>query len=365
VQRSFTVHGDEALARERQAELVDSHGVRRVTPIWMGERVRLAMLLNRFVEAAHPWSVSTVSSHSSVVRAVCRDRVGRCRVDRLTPSVMQSAIARWAQDGLSPAVTSGRFRVVHAAISWAIGERILRCDPLAGMKAPARPYPRKHLRPELVRRLIATAERLREKAAAAVAERPGSRATQLRLFRAEQDVLLVRLAADSGARRGELAGLRLDDLEGGVLTVERAVKGRTVGPTKTHQRGRITLGATVARLWTEHVEAWQTPELAGADQEPGPWLFAATPSRRSPLYTSSLTHRFDRIAEAAGVPDACLHRLRHTVGTYLVGQGKILKAASRLRHRDPSTTLRNYTDALPLDDQDVADDLDHLYRDDS
>jgi hypothetical protein len=41
--------------------------------------------------------------------------------------------------------------------------------------------------------------------------------------------------------------------------------------------------------------------------------------------------------------------------TVLVADGKILKAAGRLRHRDPSTTLRNYADALPLDGEDVAD----------
>ena len=60
-----------------------------------------------------------------------------------------------------------------------------------------------------------------------------------------------------------------------------------------------------------------------------------------------------------------LRRLRHTVGTVLVADGKILKAAGRLRHRDPSTTLRNYAVALPLDDQDVADTLDQLYRPDT
>lgn len=67
-----------------------------------------------------------------------------------------------------------------------------------------------------------------------------------------------------------------------------------------------------------------------------------------------------RSRDAAGVPDACLHQL-HTVGTVLVGDGKILKAAGRLRHRDPSTTLRNCADALPLDDEDAADAPDTLY----
>jgi hypothetical protein len=37
--------------------------------------------------------------------------------------------------------------------------------------------------------------------------------------------VLVRLAADSGARRGELAARRLSDLDGRVLTIERSLSG--------------------------------------------------------------------------------------------------------------------------------------------
>jgi hypothetical protein len=48
------------------------------------------------------------------------------------------------------------------------------------------------------------------------------------------------------------------------------------------------------------------------------------------------------------------------VATHLVNEGKLLKAQARLGHRDPSTTLRPYSHATALDDQDVADDLDAL-----
>ena len=61
-------------------------------------------------------------------------------------------------------------------------------------------------------------------------------------------------------------------------------------------------------------------------------------------------------------PDVCLHRLRHTVATVLVGQGDILAAQARLGHRDASTTLRIYSHALPLHDADTAAQLDELYR---
>jgi integrase len=53
------------------------------------------------------------------------------------------------------------------------------------------------------------------------------------LHKAEQVRLLVRLAADSGTRRGELAALKFSDLDGTVLTSERGVSGEQLGPTKT------------------------------------------------------------------------------------------------------------------------------------
>jgi integrase len=55
-----------------------------------------------------------------------------------------------------------------------------------------------------------------------------------------------------------------------------------------------------------------------------------------------------------------LHRLCHAVATHLVDEGKLLKAQARLGHRDPTTTLRHYSHAVPLEDLDVADELDHL-----
>ena len=62
----------------------------------------------------------------------------------------------------------------------------------------------------------------------------------------------------------------------------------------------------------------------------------------------------------AGLGGVSLHRLRHTVATFLVGRGELLRAQQRLGHRDASTTLRNYAHALPLEDQEVADDIDSM-----
>lgn len=86
------------------------------------------------------------------------------------------------------------------------------------------------------------------------------------------------------------------------------------------------------------------------------------PERVAPLLPDSLGQRFTKLARAAGLPRASLHRLRHTVGTYLVSEGKIVQATQRLRHRDAATTLREYVHAVDPDDKEIADLLARLYR---
>jgi integrase len=82
-------------------------------------------------------------------------------------------------------------------------------------------------------------------------------AGQPRLHRAEQVLLLTRLAADSGARRGELAALQLGDLDGDILTIARAASNEVVGPTKSGRIRRLTLGPTTAALWLHTVTQWR------------------------------------------------------------------------------------------------------------
>jgi integrase len=78
------------------------------------------------------------------------------------------------------------------------------------------------------------------------------------------------------------------------------------------------------------------------------------------MTADALTHKFRRLGRSAGIENPALHRLRQAVATHLVDEGKLLKAQARLGHRDPTTTLRHYSHAVPLDDLDVADELDHL-----
>ena len=265
--------------------------------------------------------------------------------------------ARWKETGASVSVVSGRFRVLRSSVGWAQSESIIDRNPIRDMRGPPRPGTRMHVPVGDVATLIEASENLVEKAKAAL---DGSMGSLQALHKAEQVQLLARLADDSGARRGELAALRFGDLDGRVLTIERGVSGEQVGPTKTRQVRRLTLGRTTVELWRVSEAACR--RRAAGESSFGEWLFSRDLSHGRRLTTSGLGHWFAELRDEAGLEGVSLHRLRHTVATYLVGRGDLLQAQQRLGHRDASTTLRNYAHAMPLEDEAVADEIDEMLR---
>jgi integrase len=208
-------------------------------------RMTVRELLETFLTSPHEWTPTTRRTHTGEGRMICQDRLGRtARLDRMTPSTVERAIARWVHAGDTPAVVLARFRVLHSAITWARQNKLIIVDPLEGMRAPAGLHPRLHLRPEQVHQLIATADEAVNKARARLAEQPDV----LDLLRAQQNALLVQLAADSGTRRGELAALQTTDLQGRVLAICRASQDGITGPVKNHLNGRLTLANRHRRL---------------------------------------------------------------------------------------------------------------------
>jgi len=141
-----------------------------------------------------------------------------------------------------------------------------------------------------------------------------------------------------------------------VLTIERGLSQGILGSTKSSRTRRLTLGSTTAGLVERYFVSWVERGLVPTAD----WLFAPNPARDSFVTADALSQKFRRLGAAAGVDRPALHRLRHGVATHLVDEGKVLKAQARLGHRDPSTTLRHYSHAVPLEDEDVADELEAL-----
>lgn len=343
VQRSFTVRGDVAHAERRRRELVADYGID--TSILHASGVTVGELLTRWFAAGHAWKPSTRIVYDCDVRALCADPIAVVRLCSLDSAAMHRVIGRWPATGVTLATVSSRTKTLSSALRWAVEQGILRAHPLAGLRHPPVPLPRLPLPLDDVDRLLRAAEKQ-------VAEARGA-TSRRRSFEAEQTELLVRLAADGDARRGELAALKVGDLDGRVLHICRNISGPcTVTTPKSHQYRSLTLGQVTVELWHAHVERWPV-RTRGGD-----WLFSPTPARATFLQPRGLAARDERLRDFAGVPDAALHRLRHTVAVVLVAEGKLLAAQHRLGHRDLSTTLRHYGWAQPPDDTAVAELLD-------
>ena len=225
-----------------------------------------------------------------------------------------------------------------------------------GMRHPPHPSGRLHASIEEVRGILACARLGVERAAG---ESDHSAPAGAVLHRAEQVLLLAQLAANSGARRGELASLRLGDLDGDILTISRSTSNEVVGPTKTRQIRRLTLGRETACMWRNMVERWRR-RSGGVPF--GPWLFSARPDHADRLKTMTAGHWFAALADEADHPDVTLHRLRHSAATNFVSRGDLLHAQHRLGHADLTTTLRIYSHATPLTDSAAAEALEQMYR---
>ncbi len=108
-------------------------------------------------------------------------------------------------------------------------------------------------------------------------------------------IAAIRLLAFTGCRRGEIVGLRWEyvDLEAGVLRLPDAKAGART----------VALGAPAAALLAE------LPRK-------GEYVIPSPFSSDQPLSFTALEDAWNRVCTSARIPDARLHDLRHTVGTY-------------------------------------------------
>jgi len=352
VTRSVTVHGELAEAEQRRAMLAAQAEALRASRQRPLQTV--ADLLAVWLSAEHDWKPSTRQGYRLAGRRLSGDPLSRRPPAGVTPPVLRAAMRTWTGAGVPVSTVALHVRTLKAAFGWAFEQRLIAAHPLAGMRGPGQPQPRRDVPVEVVGELLHAAEC---DVTAAAGLRSPDRGRRLHI--AEQGALLVRLAADTGARRGELAALRLDDLHGRVLHIDRGISAEVVTSTKTGRARRVTVGARTAAQWNDTVAGWRDRLPDGRDL--GPWLFSAHTGHSQRLSCSTLGHWFADFAGRHGHGDVSLHRLRHTVATVLVADGLLLQAQQRLGHREASTTLRQYCHALPLHDRAVADALEAAY----
>ncbi|NLG85759.1 MAG: site-specific integrase [Firmicutes bacterium] len=185
-----------------------------------------------------------------------------------------------------------------------------------------------------------------------------------------QAYAVIYTALYTGMRRGELLGLRWEDVDltKGVLNVRQqlqriAGKGYITKAPKTEAGTReVALPSSVVallrRLKKEQAEA--RLRLGPAWCENG-LVFCLEDGR--PLDPSNFSRRFHQLAVDAGFPDLRFHDLRHTHASLMLAAGeKITVVQERLGHEKPTTTAAIYAHAIPGRQREAADRFEEMLQ---
>jgi integrase len=182
-----------------------------------------------------------------------------------------------------------------------------------------------------------------------------------RLLEAASDSPLEALyvaAIGTGARFGELLGLRWEDIDlrRGAMSIQRTLvdvngKLKTSEPKTSRGRRRIELPDFVTDALRRH------RQQQAAEPHPKAWVFAD--GNGGPLRKSNVLRRsFRPLLKKARLPQIRFHDLRDTAATLLLAQGVHPKAVQeRLGHATIAITLDTYSHVLPSMQRDAADQL--------
>ncbi|SES49868.1 Site-specific recombinase XerD [Streptomyces sp. yr375] len=139
---------------------------------------------------------------------------------------------------------------------------------------------------------------------------------------------LFELALHTGLRKGELLGLRWEDLDlaGGTASIRRTLQrtstgGLTTLPTKTRaSERRIALPTRCVQSLKLHREQQQRErEAAGTTCQHSRHVFTTT--QGSPIDPTNLTRTFTTLLRNAGLRRIRFHDVRHSTATLLLEQG--------------------------------------------
>jgi integrase len=177
----------------------------------------------------------------------------------------------------------------------------------------------------------------------------------------EQFGLYLWAAFTTGARRGELLGLRENrfdfDHQEVRLSANYIVKrGKRIDkPPKDGEGRRVSLDPLTCELF-RGASARRRAAVAelGVEVPEDAYIFSPDPAGKEPWNPDTMTHRYRRYADQVGIRSS-LKELRHYSATQLLHAGVDLNTVSaRLGHAEGSTTLKFYAQFVPLADQRAA-----------
>jgi integrase len=310
------------------------------------ERTRTETFLIRWCDESLPGTVkeSTAIGYRNVLDRYVIPHIGRIPLAKLGPADVQRMMRTLEDKGLGVSVRRQARVILRRALGEAVRWELVNRNAAALVDAP---------------------KGTRHRADALSQEQA---ATLLAACRGTPLEGIVTVAVATGLRRGEVLGLRWEnvDLELRTVTVAGTLKrlpetGLVLDtPKSSTSRRTVPLAAFCVSTLAEHRrhQLEQRLMLGGEWRDTG---FVFTTPIGTPLDPRNLTRRFQTLCESAGLGRVRFHALRHTAATLMLNNGVPLEVISAtLGHSSYAITADIYAKVAPTLQRGAADTMDGL-----
>lgn len=288
---------------------------------------------------------STLASYRETVDRYIVPAIGSIQLSRLKPDDVRAMLAHLARGTISTTTQRYVYTVLRIALGRALKDELVLRNVATLVDPPRKARPEMHpLTADQARQfLVSVRSQPCRKCDQCTA---GSSKTCTAPGPSPLHPLYV-LALSTGARQGELLGLRWSDidLDEGTVAIRHTLSRLTgeLGAPKT-ERGRRTLrpGAGAIAVLKAHKQQQRLARLAaGSRWKDGDWVF--TTSIGTPWGSGNVLRAFQSDLKQAGLPHQRFHDLRHAYATMRIEDGDDLTVVSRsLGHGNISTTADVY-----------------------
>ncbi|WP_328524350.1 tyrosine-type recombinase/integrase [Kribbella sp. NBC_00359] len=289
----------------------------------------------------------TLAGYRWLIRQYVEPRIGRQRLQAIRPTTLTKLYQDLLKGGRADGKPLARATVdkVHAVLRKAFNDAVKFEGVLSSNPADRAKRPRRTARPSVE---VWNADELRLFLGLMANHR-------LRAF--------YRLAAYTGARRGELLNLRWADIDWNAPAVRirgsvGIVEGERVeGTTKGGRERIVSIDPDTVRELKAHRRRQMADQAKVGDAWPDTGHVFTT-GLGEPIYPDTATQLMGKVIRAYNTPDpneptkthlphARLHDLRHVHATLLLIAGVPMHVvAERLGHADPAITLRIYAHVI-------------------
>lgn len=257
---------------------------------------------------------------------------GHLLVRSISREMIRAFEADLLNSGLSPTTCGHSITVLKSIFNLAVEDDYLAKSPAVALRKPKRQKPKvDFLNADEIQALLAVTDK--------------------------RDYPMLLTACLTGVRRGELLGLRWEDIDfhGGVIHInQQLTRQGTLGPLKSAESYRpIPIPPVLVEALKEH-QARQAVELESNDLN----LVFLSPEGK-PWDGGNMLHRvFQPAIKRAGLSHRRIHDLRHSFCVLLLSQGTPIKAAQKLMgHHSITVTGDTYGDIVEGVAKDASDRL--------